>query len=125
MVLPKARNLLDEASPESLAKIREHQSSTKGAYPVDNEWMILAEWLKIAGYQAYLDAKNDTRDENGNLKITMGEILTLIEANRKLERVAQYHQAEAAFIGAGSAQAKKPSAAFKSMTKNIIKEMRV
>jgi|GEM_PF-4126210 len=121
----KVVNLKDKLSSDDLAKIQEYQFDTTSTIPVDREWMILAEWLKIAGYQAYLDARNDARDENGNLIITTQEILTLIEATRKLEALDHYRNAEAAFIGAGSAQTKKPSAAFKSLTKNILNKIKV
>lgn len=119
------KNLADSISPKDLAKIEAHQTETDGAFPVDNEWMILAEWLHIAGYQAYLDAKNDAVDKNGNLILSMAEILTLIEATRKIEYVAQCRQAESSFIGAVSAQSKKPSNTFKSLMKIIINKTKV
>lgn len=119
------KNILDDISPESLAKIREHQSSTSGSYPVDSQWMILAEWLKIAGYQAYLDARNDARDSEGNLIIDMQEVLTLIAATRKLDAVDHYRNAEATLIGYGSARSRKPSSTFKKLTKDTINQMKV
>jgi len=122
---PQVKNLLDEISPEDIAKIEAYQAETDGAFPVDNEWMVLAEWLRIAGYQAYLDAKNDAVDNNGNPIVTLGEILTLIEASRKIEYVAQCRQAEASFIGAVSAQTKKPQSTFNSLIKNIVKKTKV
>lgn len=105
---------LNNISAEDLAKIQAHQASTQGAYTVDNEWLLLTEFAKAFGWQAYLDVKDD--------RITGAEMLTLIEANRKLEAVAHYRNAEASLIGAGSAQAKKPSQVFKSLTKDIIKQ---
>ena len=120
---PKVKNLEDLVSPEDLAKIEE--ASTSGAIPVDNIWMIYAEWLEIAGYQAYLDARDDARDEKGNLIISYEEILTIIEARRKLKAIEHYRNSEASFIGSASAQAKKPSSAFKKLTKNIIKQTKV
>jgi len=121
----KPKNLLDSASAEDLEKIRQYQASTSGAYPVDDSWLLFTEFLKLAGWEAYLAAKNDYRDEKGNLLITRAEFLTLIEANRKIEAAKHYKAAEASFIGAGSAQAKKPSTAFKTMTKGIIKQTKV
>ena len=118
---------LDEAlDPRELEKIREYQSDTTGAYPVDQEWVILAEWLKLAGYQAYLDAKNDAKDDNGNLIITMPEILTLLEANRKIEAINQYLAAESVMIGAGTAwSGKQATTVWKSLTKHILKKAKV
>lgn len=108
---------LDNISPEDLEKIKAHQASTEGAYPVDNEWMLLAEFGKAYGWGAYKDARDD--------KIGAAEMLTLVEANRKLEALHLYQSAYAAFTGAGSAGAKKPSSVFKSMTKDIIKQTKV
>lgn len=122
----KIVNLSDALDTKDLEQIRDYQANTDGAYPVDNEWLILAEWLKFAGYRAYLDAKNDARDENGNLIITLPEILTLLEANRKLEAVNQYLNAEAAMIGASTAKAGKRASSFwKSMTRHILNKAKV
>jgi hypothetical protein len=104
---------LDNITAEELDKIKAHQADTNGALPVDNEWMILAEFAKAFGWQAYLDARDD--------KIDLAEMLTLVEANRKLEAGNHYRMAEAVLIGAGSAQSKKPAATFKSLVKDIIK----
>jgi hypothetical protein len=116
----KIKNLLDELSPEDLEKIS--QPSTSGASPVDQEWLLLAEFGLKFGWQAYLDAKNDAVDENGNLKVTGAEMLTLIEASRRLEARGLYDQTTASFIGSVSAQSKKPGQTFKSLTKDIIKQ---
>lgn len=114
-------NLLDKASLEDLKKIKAHQASTKGAYPVDSEWLLLAEFAKAYGWQAYQDAKNDTRDEDGNLIVTREEFLTLIEANRKLEARQMFQDAQTSFVGAVSAQTRKPTSTFKKLVRDIIK----
>jgi hypothetical protein len=124
----KIKNLLDELSPEDLEKI--NQPSTKGAQPVDQEWMLLTEFLEIAGWQAYLDAKNDARfdpetgkrSKDGVLIVSGAEMLTIIESHRRLEARKLYDYATASFIGAMSAQSKKPGQTFKSLTKDIIKQ---
>lgn len=108
---------LDNISPEELEKVKAHQASTKGAYPVDQEWLLLAEFGLKFGWQAYLDAKTD--------KIEMKEMLTLIEASRKLEWAAIFNEARTTLIGVGSANSKKPSQTFKSLTKDIIKNTRI
>lgn len=105
---------LDNISPEDLEKVREHQAKTKGAYPVDDEWLLIAEFCKAyGGWEAYLAVKGDL--------ISTEEMMTLIEANRKLEYSQMFRDAQASFIGAGSAQTKKPSATFKSLVKDIIR----
>lgn len=105
-------DLRKSISAKDLEKIQQHQASTKGAYSVDDEWLIMCEWLRLAGYKAYQDAKTD--------KLPLAEILTLIEANRRIEAAHHYKNAEAAFIGAGSAQSKKPASTFKKLVKGII-----
>lgn len=113
--IPKlpTRNLLDDISAEDLAKIEAHQAETKGAMPVDVEWLLLAEFAKAYGWEAYMAAKND--------EISAAEMLTLIEANRKLEARRMFEDAQTAFVGAASAQTKKPTNTFKQLTKDIIK----
>lgn len=120
----KIVNLLDELSPEDLEKIEEHQASTIGSHPVDQEWLLLAEFGIRFGWQAYLDAKNDARDENGNLIVTGAEMRTLIEASRRLEARELYDRATASFIGSASAGTKNPAKTFKTLTKDIINQMK-
>lgn len=108
---------LDSITPEELDKIKGHQAKTDGAYPVDNEWLLLAEFAMTFGWEAYLTAKQD--------RITMPEMLTLIEASRKIKAVSFYQNAQASFIGAGSAQSKKPGDTFKRLTKDIVKQTKV
>lgn len=111
------RNLLDELGSEDLAKIKAHRVETEGAMPVDTEWLIMAEWLRLAGWEGYMAVKND--------EISLAEVLTLIEANRKLEARRIFEDMQASFVGAVSAQTKKPTSTFKSLTKNIIKQTKV
>lgn len=108
---------LDSITPEELAKVKQHQASTEGAYKVDSEWLLLTEFAMNFGWQAYLDARDDN--------ISSGEMLTLIEASRKINARTTFNQAYASLIGSGSAQSKKPTQAFNSMTKNLTKQMKV
>lgn len=104
---------LDNIPAEDLAKIQAYQAKTSGAYKVDDEWLILAEFAKAYGWQAYLDVRAD--------KISLAEMMTLIEAHRKLKYLDTFMDAKAAFIGAGSVRTKSPSKTFDSLTKDIIK----
>lgn len=108
---------LDEISPEDLDKIKGHQEGTHGAFPVDQEWLLMAEFAKAYGWEAYKDARDD--------KIEMPEMMTLIQANRKLEAMASLRDARDIFIGIASAQSKKPTQAFRSLTKDIVKQTKV
>lgn len=115
---------LDEISAEDLAKIQAHKASTKGSLPVDNEWLLLAEFGITFGWQAYLDAKNDRRDENGNLYVNGAEMMTLIEASRRLRAGEMFENAQTSFIGAVSGQTKKAAQTFNNLTKGLIKRMK-
>lgn len=119
---PKKKPLsLKEISDQELEKVERLKASTAGHLRVDNEWLLLTEFALKFGWPAYLDAKNDTRDAKGNLNVEMQEFLTLIEASRKLDNLSMYRNAQASFIGAGSAQTKKPGQTFKQLTSKIIK----
>lgn len=114
----KIVNLANELTADELDKISSHQTSTEGAYIVDDAWLRLAEFGKAYGWEAYTAARDD--------KIPAGEMLTLIEANRKLEAMKQYQVAEAVLIGSGTVQAgKKATSFFRSMTKHIINKVKV
>lgn len=117
MTAQERQQALDNISAEDLAKIKGHQAKTNGAYPVDNEWLLLAEFAMTFGWEAYLTAKQDG--------IKMAEMLTLIEASRKIKAVTFYQNAQASFIGSGSAQSKKPGDTFKRLTKDIVKQTKV
>lgn len=105
---------LNNISDEDLAKIQKLTSAEQKAVKVDDEWLILAEFGKHYGWQAYLAAKNN--------EISTEEMMTLIAAARKLDYLDLYMNARAVFIGAGSVQAKKPSDAFVQLTRDLIKE---
>lgn len=107
---------LDNISREELAKIQAHQARTSGAFKVDDEWLLLTEFAKAFGWQAYLDVKAD--------KIDTAEMMTLIEANRRLEYMQMFRDAQASFVGCGSAQSKSPAKTFRSLTDSIIKKVR-
>lgn len=117
----KKPNSLENPSPEDLEKVERARASTEGHAKVDTEWLLLAEFGLKYGWQAYLDAKNDARDEEGNLIVTMAEMLTLLEASRRIDNFYHYRNAQASFIGAASSRAKKPSSTFKQVTSKIIK----
>jgi len=118
-----SKSLLD-VTDEEYEKVERAKASTAGHMQVDNEWLLLTEFAERFGWQAYLDAKNDARDENGNLIVTSQEMLTLLEASRRLDNYRLYRMAQASFIGAGSSRAKKPSSTFKQLTNKLIKGMR-
>lgn len=109
----KKLSLDKELSPEDQAKLDKAKQASVNGIKVDEEWLLLAEFAKAYGWQAYLDAKND--------KIQLKEMMTLIAANRKLESMDMLRDAQTSFIGAAAARTKKPSQTFKSLVKNIIK----
>lgn len=101
---------LDNISVEDLAKI---EAKVGKSVKVDIEDLLLAEFGMKFGWEAYKDARDD--------KIKSNEMITLLTASRKIDALNLYNNAQAAFIGAGSAQSKKPSQTFDSMTKKIAK----
>lgn len=117
MTPQERQKALDDITPEELEKVKAHQASTKGHQPVDNEWLLLTEFAMTFGWQAYLEARDDV--------LPLSEMLTLIEASRKIKATQHYQNAQAVLIGAGSAQSKKPSKTFNSLTKDIIKQTKV
>lgn len=115
---------LDNISPEDLAKIEAHKADASSRYPVDQEWLILTEFALLFGWQAYLDAKNDATDENGNLIVNTDEMMMLLVAARKLKYEQLYDNAQSSFIGAVSARSDKPSNTFTNLTKKILQLMK-
>lgn len=113
---PTTLNLRDKISPEDLAKI-EAQKTSDSTFPVTEEWLLIAEWVRLTGLDGYLAYRDET--------ITFHEMIKIIEANRALEAYDMFRDAETSFVGAASAQSKKPSSTFKSMTKSILKRIKV
>jgi len=118
---PKKQLSLKEISDQELEKVERAKASTEGHLKIDNEWLLLTEFALKFGWQAYLDAKNDIRDNNGNLIVDLTEMLTLLEASRKLDSLEFYRKAQASFIGAGSAKTRRPGNTFKQLTSKILK----
>lgn len=116
---PKVKDLRDYATPEELEAIKNYQSGSSDGVPVDSEWMILAEWLQIAGYQAYLDAKNDAKDENGNLIVTINEMITLITATRKLRALDMDDNIQVGLAVNQINNSKHPKGVYRSVMKRI------
>lgn len=116
---PRQKPKITAIPEEILDEIELANTSNKSLYPVDDYWLLLAEWLEFAGYQAYLDVKNDRRDEFGNLIIEPSEFYTLLEAKRKLDSARIIRDAEAGFIAGGSLKTKNPHKTLKSLLKPL------
>lgn len=108
------KNLLDELSPEELAKIKAHQAETESLFKVDDYWLLIAEFNRVYGWEGYKAFRND--------ELTLTEMMTLIEAERKLRYREMFENAQTAFIASGSAQSRKPAQTFNNLTKNIAKK---
>lgn len=105
---------LDNLPVEYIEKLEALESAQ---VVVDPEWMLLAEFALLYGWEAYMAAKHD--------KIDGSEMTTLIAAGRKLKAKEKYDMAHAVYIGAGSVQSKKSGEVFKQLTREIIKEIKV
>lgn len=108
---------LDNITPEDLEKVKAHQAKTQSAYKVDDYWLIAAEFARAFGWSAYKDFRQD--------KIGLEEMMTLIEANRRLDAREAFIQAQSAFMGAVSSQSKKPSQTFTKLSKGLLKQAKV
>ena len=108
---------LDDITPEELERVKAHQAKTQSAFKVDDYWLIATEFAKVFGWLAYKDFKED--------KIELEEMMTLIEANRRLEAREAFVQAQSVFIGILSANSKKPSQTFSKLTKGLLKQAEV
>lgn len=107
---------LDNISPADLAKI---QTKTKSnGYKVEVEDIIEAEFLMKFGWEAYWDLHPEKDRTNG---IDGNEMVRLITAGRKIDAQNMYKDSQASFIGSASAQSKKPSSTFTSLTRKILK----
>ena len=105
---------IDAIDVEHLKKIEAIESS---GTPVDSEWMLLAEFALLYGWEAYKDARDDN--------ISFLEMITLITAGRKLQTMDRFNAAKDTFIAMLSVGAKDPGKSFQKLTKDMIKEMKV
>jgi hypothetical protein len=111
---PKTRQaLLDNIAPEDLEKIKAHQAKLENPYPVDNEWLILAEIAERYGWDAYVAVIND--------EVSREEIMTLLAASRKQDAYREYMDAQTSFLAAVSAKSKTPGNTFKRLAKGLLK----
>lgn len=113
---PIIHKLKDHLSKEELKEVESHKEVAR-TFPVTEEWLLIAEWVKLTGLAGYLAYKNDS--------VTFHEMMKIIEANRVLEAHRMFEDAQASLIGAASAQTKRPDSTFKMMIKDILKRTKV
>lgn len=105
-----------EISEADLAKIQRRKAiADKGK--VSQSWLFLAEFGYYFGWEGIQAIRNDK-------DFTMDEAVMLVRGARKVWASKVYDSATASFIGAASAQAKKPVQAFKKATADIVKNSR-
>lgn len=105
---------LNNISPDDLAKI---QSVSEKSIKIEVEDLIEAEFALRFGWGAYTDYQNEL--------VSAEQMGKLLVSARKLDSLAQYRAAQAAFIGSGSAQSTKPSQTFAALTNPIRKDSEV
>lgn len=105
---------IDNISPEELAKVKAHQARNKSSVAIDDHWLVIAEFTRAFGWGAYQDFKADN--------ISLDEMMTLVEANRRLEYAEMFRFTQACFVGSVSAQAKSPTSTFTKLVATIIKK---
>lgn len=101
---------LSEEDKEKVSRLKIAKSGTN----VELEWLLTAEFGYYYGYAAI-----EAILEN---KITMDQVAKLLAGARKLQSKATYNMAHATFIGSGAVNSKNPSAAFKKLTKDLLKD---
>lgn len=101
---------LDNISDADLQKI---QSKIAPSIKVEIEDLLLCEFAMKFGWPAYKEARDDV--------IKGKEMMLMLAASRKLDALRLYNDAQAAFIGAGSAQSKSPGQSFSKMTSKLTK----
>lgn len=107
---------LDDFSEIDLEELKDKTSSNR-TYEIDEEWLLLAEFAKAFGWEAYKDARDD--------KIPLSEVLSMVEASRVLDYQELYSLAQIMLIALISSNAKKPSSTFSKLTKHIVNRIKV
>lgn len=102
-----------EISEADLIKVK-RRKAIDAKSKVSQSWLFLAEFGYYFGWEGIQAVRNDK-------DFTMEEAEMLIRGARKVWSSKVYDYASAAFIGAASANAKKPSQVFKKATSDIIK----
>lgn len=102
-----------EISQADLAKIEKRKAKEDKA-KISQSWLFLAEFGYYFGWGGVQAIRNDK-------SFTMEEAEMLIKGARKVWSSKVYDYASASFIGAASANAKKPSQVFKKATADLVK----
>lgn len=104
-------------SQEDIDKVARLKAKHENKVDVEPEHLFMAEFGKHFGWQGYLALRNN--------EIALEEALWLIEAARIVDTRAEFAYTKAAFIGAGSANSKRPVVTFKNSTKDLLKRMEI
>lgn len=104
---------LSDQELDKLAKFKQARTSI----PVDKEWLEIAEFGYYYGFTGIQTILND--------EIDIDTVQMLLAASRKVWAGQALDIAQATFAATASAQAKKPSTAFKKSVKGFIDRMKV
>jgi len=107
---------LDSFSELDLEELKDKTSIDRTA-EIDEEWLLMAEFAKAFGWEAYKDARDD--------KIPLSEVLSMVEASRVLYYQELYSLAQIMLIALISSNSKKPSNTFGKLTKHILNRIKV
>lgn len=110
---PQSRKL--ELSQDELNRVAAARAKNE-ATKVDENWLFIAEFGFYYGWDGIQAILNN--------EITMDVANTLLAGARKVWSGRLYDHSMASFIGASSAQAKKPNQIFKKATRDIVKHAR-
>lgn len=101
-----------ELSPEDLAKVQRARARDN-KIKISSTWLYLAEFGYYFGWQGVQAIRNN--------ELTIEEADMLLVGARKIWRGHTYDNASAVFIGAGSANSKKPKQTFVKATRELLK----
>lgn len=102
--------------PEDEAWLKRREEKEASKINIDQEQLIIAEFGVFYGWGGVMAILNNDIDSE--------TVSWLITAARKIRHSINYDNAQSAFIGAISAQTKKPSDTFNKATLELRKHMR-
>lgn len=111
--MPKQKNKYLQLKPEDLKRIEEKQS-IKEANKIDDEWVALAEFGFMFGWEAIKDIDRNV--------ISKSAFMMLLRAGRKVMAIRRFDNTESMFLANVSSQSKESVKTFKKLTDKMLKE---
>lgn len=97
-----------------MLKVQRARAKSELKTKVNDTWLFIAEFGTYYGWDGVKAIRNN--------EISMEEVEVLMMGARKVWNGKLYDHMTAAFVGAGSAQSKKPSKTFNTATKDLLRQ---